>query len=260
MIAYGKEEYFFSGSQVVGLGLSWTPEELDMALIGPVAETVFDESGTNDINTLLEGLAETEFDYESIQRVLNYTDEPEDWRVGEALAELFLVDHRRCEFPWPDGRDEKKSNSSLPGADLVGFIVDNGIIRFAFGEVKTSTDSNYPPGSMYGRTGLKQQLNDLRDKVRIRDDLVKYLGYRAVNASWKRQYKQAVKRYISINSDVRVFGVLIRDVPPNNNDIRVRVESLRINCPTPMFIELIAIYLPTGSIATLSNRVVDSRK
>jgi hypothetical protein len=74
---------------------------------------------------------------------------PEEWRVGEALAEAYLVAHRTCKFPWPDGRDARKAGSSLPGADLVGFQQHGGTDRFAFGEVKTSGEIRYPPGAMY---------------------------------------------------------------------------------------------------------------
>ena len=38
---------------------------------------------------------------------------------------------------------------------------------------------------MRGRTGLKKQLEDLRDRNAVRDDLVRYLGHRAVAASFR---------------------------------------------------------------------------
>ncbi len=113
---------------------------------------------------------------------------------------------------------------------------------------------------MYGNTGLKQQIEDLRDKVSIRDDLVKYLGYRATTAVWRDRYVNAAKRYLADNNDVRIFGVLIRDVPPHEDDIRVRVVRLRNGCSSTMAIELLAIYLPAGSIATLGRKVMSLRK
>jgi len=63
---------------------------------------------------------------------------------------------------------------------------------------------------MYGRTGLKQQLEDLRDNVLIRDDLVKYLWYRAVNAPWKDQFLCAYTRYGANDTDVQLFRFLVR--------------------------------------------------
>src|SRR5438105_42178 len=85
--------------------------------------------------------------------------------------------------------------------------------RFAFGEVKTSSEAAYPPGACYGATGLKQQLEDLRDNSVIRDDLVRYLGHRAATGpTWKNQFLDAAGSYFANKSDVRVFGVMIRDV------------------------------------------------
>ena len=187
-LATGRVEYTLGAAPVTGCGLSWTMEELDAALEGPVAEVVFDDTGIADLTALLESIPDTDFDPFEVRRILAGRKVPENWRVGEALAEAYLVDHRSCSFPWPDERDERKSGSSLPGADLVGFQRDGETSRFAFGEVKTSSEAKYPPGAMHGRTGLKQQLEDLRDEVSIRDDLVKYLGHRAVNASWKAQF------------------------------------------------------------------------
>jgi hypothetical protein len=172
----------------------------------------------------------------------------------------YLVNNKKCVFPWPDGRDERKSGSSLPGADLVGFHNDGTNDRFAFGEVKTSSANEYPPGTMHGRTGLKQQMEDLRNKPNIRKDLVKYLAHRATDANWKDNFKHAASRYIKDTNDVRVFGLMIRDVAPHEDDLRVRVNKLGNGCPQNMEMELLAIYLPQGTISTLSEKVVTSRK
>ncbi|MCD6308431.1 MAG: hypothetical protein J7M24_05490, partial [Candidatus Latescibacteria bacterium] len=112
-LSAGTDEYKLGTSPVTGCGISWTDEELDTALAGPVAEVIFDDAGNADCAAILEGLTETEFDREGIQRVLDSMQEPEAWRVGEGLAESYLTHHRNCSFPWPDGRDERKSGSSL---------------------------------------------------------------------------------------------------------------------------------------------------
>jgi hypothetical protein len=258
-VAVGRVEYTIGASPVTGCGRSWSAAELDAALVGPVAEVVFDDAGRADLAALLSGLLDTEFDQTAVRAVLSVSRAPEDWRVGEALAESYLVHHRNCYFPWPDGRDERKSGSSLPGADLVGFQNDGASDRFAFGEVKTSGENQYPPGTMHGPTGLKQQLEDLRDNPTIRKVLVEYLGYRATNAAWKEQFRRAASRYLKDFSDVRVFGVMVRDVAPHQDDLRVRVNKLGNGCPASMTMELLTIYLPGGSIATLSEKVVRFR-
>lgn len=252
MIAVGAECYSLGFSPSTGMGLSWSAEELDAAITGRVSALVFDDQGKADIQELLAGVAETSFEQDQLAKVLADPDDIEDWRVGEAIAEVYLTEHRDCLFPWPDGRDERKSGSSLPGADLVGVQQDEQGDRFVFGEIKTSREAKYPPGAVYGRTGLKQQLEDLRDKACIRNDLFKYLGHRAKNATWRDRFRAASKRYLNNTSDVQLFGVLVRDVEPNVDDVRVRVEKLGNGCPAGTQIELLALYLPTGAIGNLA--------
>lgn len=259
-VAQGTQSYTLGKAPCAGAGLSWTHEELDAAIAGPVAALIFDESGQADIASLLAGLAETEFEQEGVARILQSPEIFESWRVGEAIAEAYLTDHRTCTFPWPDSRDERKSGSSLPGADLAGFHADEAGDRFAFGEVKTSGEAKYPPQAMHGRTGLKQQIEDLRDRVDIRDQLVRYLGHRANGAAWKPRYQAAGKRYLANNADVSVFGVLVRDVDPHEDDLRVRIKKLAPDCPDGIGIELLSLYLPGGSIDQLVPKTLAAKK
>ena len=113
---------------------------------------------------------------------------------------------------------------------------------------------------MYGRTGLKQQLEDLRDSTSIRDDLFKYLGYRAKGAVWLQSFRRAGKRYLVNKSDVRLFGFLVRDVSPHRDDVRARVESLGKGCPDGTRIELIALYLPIGRLEGIGDDAVAARE
>mgnify|MGYP005846811287 CR=1 FL=1 len=244
---------------VTGAGIGVSPEQLEEKLTGEVAALVLDDVGTESLGELLDGLAETEFARQNLDSLLTDSSEPEPWRVGEALAEHHLSQHHGCLFPWPDGRDERKRGSSLPGADLVGFQCQGGCERFAFGEVKTSSEARYPPGAAYGRHGLKRQMEDLRDRREIRDGLVRYLGHRAHNAPWCSRFRAAVGTYLSDTCNVRLFGLLVRDVPPGQKDLQARVNSLSDECPPTTVIEMIALYLPFGSIARLSAGVVASR-
>lgn len=258
-VAAGETIYRHGEAPCSGVGLAWTADELDAAMSGPVAETLFDDKGRADIEAILSGLVETDFEQEGLRRILTNAEDIEDWRVGEAIAETYLADHRACHFPWPDGRDERKSGSSLPGADLVGFSVDGSGDCLAFGEVKTSSDPAYPPGVMYGRTGLKQQLEDLRDRKTIRDALLKYLGYRAITASWRPRFEAASRRYLKNASDVLLYGVLIRDVPPDADELRIRVQTLANDCPDRTRIELLALYLPQGRIDGIGKDAIGQR-
>jgi hypothetical protein len=252
MLAAGSIEYSLGTQPVIGAGYSWTDPEMKAALAGPVAEVFYDDIGSQQVQSLLMGIAETGFAQDSVREVLERPQSDEDWRVGEAIAEAYLVHRRECHFPWPDGRDVRRAQSSLPGADLVGFQKDAATFRFAFGEVKTSYEATYPPGALYGRTGLKQQLEDLRDDVTVRDQLVVYLTHRAVlNPTWKEQFVDAAKRYFADRQDVSIFGVLVRDVTPHSDDLNARVQKLHKGCPQKMTVELLALYLPATSISRL---------
>ena len=259
-VPVGKISYNLGIVPCSGIGVTWTHDELDSALDGPVAEFLFDDAGTADIVGILAPLANTEFQQDGLKRILSIPENIEDWRVGEAIAEAYLSGHRACYFPWPDDRDERKSGSSLPGADLVGFGTDAKGDCFAFGEVKTSREAKYPPNLIYGRTGLKRQLLDLRDRRCIRDRLMKYLGHRAKSAPWRARYQAASQRFLTNSSDIQIYGVLIRDVAPHENDLRARVEELGKGCPQDTLVELLAIYLPTSSIEGIGDLSNAKRK
>lgn len=258
-VSLGASVYLHEMPPCTGRGVIWTTGELKSALSERVSDLVFDEEGKADIAGILGALAETDFAMEGLREVLADPDSVEDWRVGEAIAEAYLTDHRACFFPWPDGRDERKSGSSLPGADLVGFHHDQGGVCLAFGEVKTSSEAQYPPGTMYGRTGLKKQLEDLRDETSIRDDLLKYLCHRAKTASWRNFFENASRRYLCDKSDVHLFGVMIRDVTPKVDDVRVRVEKLAQECPGLTKIEVLALYLPHGAVEGIGGSVTSAK-
>ena len=112
---------------------------------------------------------------------------------------------------------------------------------------------------MHGRTGLKQQLEDLKDDVKIKNDILRYLGFRAQESSWEDRFKRAAKNYLQSNTNVRIFGFMVRDVQPNQDDLRVRVTKLSNDQHADMVIKLLALYLPQNSIGSLSSMVVHSR-
>ncbi len=258
-VGVGEIVYQIGGTPCSGIGQRWSNEELFAALKGRVAAVAFDDKGKANIEEILSALAETDFSRDGLRRVLEDPREIENWRVGEAIAETYLTDHRSCSFPWPDGRDERKSGSSLPGADLVGFAIDGEGDCLAFGEVKTSSERSYPPGAMYGRTGLKRQLEDLRDDEGIRDSLLKYLGHRAGSAQWRARFERAGSRYLRNKSDIQLYGFLVRDVEPHQDDLRARVTSLGAGCPEGTRIELLALYLPQESLDGIGETIISMR-
>src|SRR5579871_210882 len=108
---------------------------------------------------------------------------------------------------------------------------------------------------MHGRHGLAQQLEALRDDPAVKDALVKYLGLHSYGRPWLPRFRHAANRYIQDRSDVAIFGVLIRDSEPHPLDCSGRAASLAHECPPLCAIELLALYLPAGSIETFPSRV-----
>jgi len=253
-IAAGTEVYAADHPPVIARGLSFNDTELE-GMLADVRAVLRDEAGALEVETLLAGVAATEFAQATLQQVLRPDRELEHWRIGEAIAESYLVEHRNCEFPWPGGRDLKNPESSPAGTDLVGFQPEGSSARFSFAEVKTSTDITYPPALMYGRHGLKQQLDGLRDSTAVKDGLVKYLGLHATGRPWNATYRQAASRYIHDRSDIIIFGVLVRDVDPSHLDCAGRANKLSQQCPALTAIELIGLYLPAGTIPMLPQRI-----
>jgi hypothetical protein len=253
----GTPTYVADHPPVIARGFAFTDAELDATLTEDVRPIVHDEAGAAELSALLAGVATTEFANQALGEILNAAHDPEPWRVGEAIAEAYLVEHRHCEFPWPGGRDLKNPESSPAGTDLVGFQTEgpHDNVRFSFGEVKTSNHNQYPPSLMYGRHGLKPQLEALRDDPAVKDALVTYLGLHSSGRPWFPRFRQAAARYIHDRSDVSIFGVLVRDVAPHHLDCSGRAASLAHECPPLCAIELLALYLPAGSIETLPARV-----
>ena len=263
MMSAGTEVYNADAVPVTARGACYTDAELDEVLANSVSRILWDDTGTADLQAILTSVVTTNFSDTSVKRLLSNGTTPENWRVGEALAEAFLVEHRSCEFPWPSGRDLKNPKASPAGTDLVGFQNMNATgneHRFAFGEVKTSKQKSWPPSVLEGRHGLTRQLEDLRDSITVKDSLVKYLGHHANGTDWFPRYQNATARYLANPGDVSLFGILVRDVEPKRDDLAGRASDLAIGCPDGTSIELRAAYLPRNSINQLAQRAIKARK
>ncbi len=262
-LSAGTEVYNADTAPVTARGASYTDAEFDAALGGSVSRILWDDAGVADLQAILTSVVTTDFSDKSVKRILANRSTPENWRVGEGMAEAFLVEHRACGFPWPSGRDLKNPSASPAGTDLVGFQNTNAAgnsHRFTFGEVKTSEQEAWPPSVMNGRHGLKKQLEALRDSTDVKDSLVKYLGHHVNGTDWSPSYQSAATRYLANPADVSLFGVLVRDVEPKREDLASRAEALASGCSAETSIELRAMYLPEKSISTLVQRALKARK
>lgn len=255
--AEGVEAYDATTDRVRAIGSTWDVETLDEMIVDGALEILWDTEGTADLLALAGDLLETEFARERIEEVFATSPSLEPWRVSEAIAETYFVTCRGCLFPWPNGRDLKNPSGSPAGADLVGFIDSNGDSRFAFGEVKSSTSAETPPGVLYGRSGLVAQLESLKDSNAKRDALVKYLGFRAPGTEWEQTFRSALARYVRSSHDFALFGFLVRDVAPSEADLQSRAQALANTHPEDLTIEIRAKYLPEGTLATLTEKVLE---
>jgi len=253
----GQEAYNADATPVIARGLTYTDKQLDEMLHGPVKDILQDVKGADELHELLSSVVSTGFEQEGLEELLVDNTVPDNWRVGEAIAEGFVTDYGDCVFPWPTGRDLKNPNASPAGCDLTGFqpTGDDGLpYRFVFGEVKTSEQDKSPPDVM---NSLGNQLKGLCDKRKVKDSLCRYLGHHASNADWEPMYKSAVKRYLQSNTeDVSIYGVLVRDVEVSADDLAGRATVLARLCPARTAIALYALYLPKRAISSLSANAV----
>jgi len=253
----GQEIYNVDAEPVVARGITYTDQQLDEILREPIKDILQDVSGTDKLRELLSSIVSTDFEPGGFDELLTDNTVPNNWRVGEAIAEGFVTEHGSCVFPWPTSRDLKNPNASPAGCDLTGFrpTGDDALpYRFAFGEVKTSEQDKSPPDVM---SSLGGQLTGLRDKREVKNALCRYLGHHAPKANWESMYKSAAERYLKSNTeDISIYGVLVRDVEVNSDDLSLRANSLCTACPKQTVIELYALYLPQDSISSLSDRAM----
>jgi hypothetical protein len=103
-------------------------------------------------------------------------------------------------------------------------------------------------------------LMKLRDSRKEKDHLAfLYLCHRSLGTPWEKSYKMAAALYLSNPDNVSLFGILIRDVGPDQNDLKKAAYRLANQCPEKTSISFYGIYLPEGSIRGLSNHAADVR-
>ena len=200
-----------------------------------------------DFDTELRSLATTGMTTQFLERLLKAVPNPENWELGEALAECALRDDsgRQVCWPWNLVRDRRTPRASLPGADLVGFYFEDETVLLLVGEVKTSSDSNTPPGVMSGGGGMAWQLEQNAKRLDVQHALLIWLHSRCKEQPFRDLYKKAVERYLeSGGKDLLLIGVLIRDTPPSELDLKARGTTLAVRLNDLKRVDLIAWYLP----------------
>jgi len=241
----GPELYRVDAGAVSARGHRLGPEELDPAARERIRELTSDRPGRDRIREILLLADLTGFSSAGAAELLRDDVRSEEWRVGEALAEAYLLDNHRCLFPWRSRWDLRNPRGVPPGADLVGFYEDGQESRFAFGEVKTSAQGDHP-SVMRGEGGLPAQIIDLRDRADLRRWLVQYLTLRAQGQPWWDRFKAALTAFFRNPRDFVIFGVLVREAAPNPTDLANCATKVADGCPTETRIHLRGLYLPPG--------------
>jgi hypothetical protein len=216
-------------------------------LRGPVRDRVRDSEAEDPFASELRALTTTGMMTEFLEKFLSAVPEARDWEIGEALAECVLTEETAREicWPWNTVRDRRTPRASLPGADLVGFCrIDAGVLLL-FGEVKTSSDSRTPPNVMYGGSGMTWQLEENATRLEIQYALLRWLRARCGSPDHLDLYRAAVARYFaSRGKEILLAGILLRDTPPDERDVRSRARALAERLAAPTRIEILSWYLP----------------
>lgn len=236
-------------------GVTLDEEECKEHLCGAVKDNLQDrEEMQHTLDQLRSLQKETGFDASDeliadIQALVNDEVAVQQFRVGEAYAEVMLEARFMCRFHWNENRDTRNPKGNKTGADLVGFIeVDNQVL-FLFGEVKTSSETtNRPPQVMTSADGIEKQLRNLYDDKEKRRVLIQYLSSKARHYPQEHPFHQdfnaGLRSYYMPGQDYYLVGVLVRDVPPDENDVSISYHRLKEQILEPKGLKLLALYLP----------------
>lgn len=236
-------------------GITMDEPQCRAHLQGAVKDNLLDrEERQNTLDTLRALQQETGFNANEeliadIQALENEQLELQQFRVGEAYAEVILEEAFVCRFHWNENRDARNPKGNKTGADLVGFMEVDGQILFLFGEVKTSSETaNRPPQVMTSADGIEKQLRDLYDDRAKRQILITYLQSKMRHYPeghpFKTDYNASFRAYYTNDCQFQLIGVLVRDVDVDHRDISLSYNRLSQHILEPNGIKLLALYLP----------------
>ncbi|MGQ9846780.1 MAG: hypothetical protein ACUVQP_04665 [Bacteroidales bacterium] len=185
-----------------------------------------------------------------IQALENQNVDMQDFRIGEAIAEVVLGEHFSCRFYWNELRDARNPKGNKTGADLVGFIEIDNQVLFLFGEVKTSSEKTAPPQVMTNPTGIEKQLKELYKDRKKRLFFISYIKNKLQlqnnGSNFQTDFDKAIRYYYKSDSEANylLYGVLVRDTQPKENDLKPSYDKLKNEVLTQAGLKLLAIYLP----------------
>ncbi len=197
-------------------------EEYQTFMKSNVRARLNDDDGQQIVENHLRPLVTTGFEANNLDTLLNARNQEErDWAVGESFSEAILEREFGAIFPWNTNRDSKNENASLPGADIIGLIKDEGQEKLLFGEVKTSIQEQYPPNVLYGRSGMAHQLETIGTNLARLLQLIEYLLFRCKDTIYEDDFNEAIKYLLGSDSHQGMYlvGILVRpNITANEED------------------------------------------
>ena len=234
-------------------GVTLNKQECHDHLKGAVKDNLVDREQREELLDSLETLkSDTGFDANDqlladIQAWENEEVNVQNFRIGEAYAEIVLEENFQCRFHWNELRDARNPKGNKTGADLVGFVEIDGQVLFLFGEVKTSSENANPPQVMTYQDGMENQLCDLCDQPDKRRILISYLQNKARLFEDGHQFKEdfniSVKAYYTAQGSYQLVGVLVRDTDPVEEDVSESYHRIKDKILEPTGLKLLALYV-----------------
>ena len=115
---------------------------------------------------------------------------------------------------------------------------------------------------MYGRSGMIDQLRNIKNNPNLRKSLIRWLGFKVKALSddnpFKKNYQKALNLYLKEGVEYKyfLFGVLIRDTEPKDTDLKSRYESLKSDLSNGAQLKLVALYIPM-SIKNMKDYIIN---
>lgn len=225
-------------------GISFVKDEFPAFLKQTIAPIYKDEEYNAQMKEV--AIDMTGFDSVNLQAVFDTMPKVSNFRIGELVAEKIVESRYNAKFTYNSDRDLKNPNSNNTGADLVGFIeMEDGAVNFLFGEVKTSEEQTAPPGVMYGKTGMINQLIELGTNSDKLKSLVKWIFIKCnsdKDLAVKKYIREAMQHYVKDRDSVQLIGVLVRDTNPDEMDLKNRYSDLKRKINGQNNVQLLAVY------------------
>lgn len=202
-----------------------------------------------DFEREIRALATTGMATDHVEKLLRAVPEPLAWEIGEALAERVIAGDLgwNVRWPWNSRHDRRTPRASLPGADLIGFLKEQGAVHILIGEIKTSSETTSPPRVMRGKTGMVSQLELSAESLGVQRTVIEWLLHRCTSAEDRALFQAAATRYFgSSGRDLVLVGALLRDTPADERDLAKHGKALASTIDAPTRVHLVAWYLPVA--------------